>query len=65
MNGMMDYSYRASIRMNVPLSCMSGEDKIRLVKDLVRDLLLTDGLREEYREELQKYLQIALEESKK
>lgn len=61
---MLQYGFRANIKIDVPLHAMSGEDKIRLCKDLVKDLLLTDGLREEYREALQKYLQVALEESK-
>ena len=61
---MLEYGFRANLKISVPLSAMSGDDKIRLCQDLVKDLLLTDGLREEYREELQTYLRKALEESK-
>ncbi len=59
----VDYGYRKEIKLSFNISLMKGEDKIRLTKDLIVDLLLTDGLREEYRSELRAFMFTALEES--
>lgn len=59
----VEYGYRKEIKLSFHIDQMSAADKIRLVQDLLRSLLLTDGLGTEAFNDLRSFLEKALEES--